>query len=50
MLLTSLITAAEETHDVAAAVSPVAVGAVALGILLALLVGLLMFGKGREHS
>jgi hypothetical protein len=48
MLLTSLINAAEETHS--AAISPIAVGAISLGILLALLVGLLMFGAGREHS
>jgi hypothetical protein len=50
MLLTSLISAAEETHSAQAAISPLAVGAIALGILLVLLVGLLMFGKGREHS
>ena len=30
--------------------SPYAVGAVTLGILLFLLVGLLMFGAGRDHS
>lgn len=50
MLLTSLITAAEETSESGAAVSPYAVGAIALAILLAMLVGLLAFGKGREHS
>ena len=50
MLLTSLISAAEETHSAEAAISPLAVGAITLGILLVLLVGLLMFGKGREHS
>jgi hypothetical protein len=50
MLLTSLITAAEETHSAEAAISPLGVGALALGILMVLLVGLLMFGKGREHS
>lgn len=49
MLLTSLIKAAEETHG-AAAVSPILVGAISLGFLLVLLIGLLMFGKGREHS
>ncbi len=49
MLLTSLMKAAEETHG-GAAVSPVLVGAIALGLLLVLLVGLLAFGKGREHS
>jgi hypothetical protein len=49
MLLTSLITAAEETHPTEL-ISPIVVGAIALGLLLVLLVGLLMFGKGREHS
>jgi hypothetical protein len=49
MLLTSLITAAEETHNVET-ISPLGVGGVALGVLLAMLVALLMFGKGREHS
>ena len=49
MLLTSLITAAEE-GAAEAAISPIAVGAIALGILLVLLVGLLWFGGGREHS
>ncbi len=32
------------------AANPWVVGVVILGILLALLVGLLMFGAGREHS
>jgi hypothetical protein len=50
MLLTSLITATEETHGSQAALSPIVVGALSLGILLLLLVGLLVFGKGREHS
>ena len=49
MLLTTMITAAEEIHG-GPAVSPIAVGAIALGLLLVLLVALLMFGKGREHS
>jgi hypothetical protein len=48
MLLTSLVYAAEETHS--AAISPIGVGAISLGILLLLLVGLLVFGAGREHS
>jgi hypothetical protein len=34
----------------ALAISPYAVGAVTLGILMFLLVGLLMFGAGRDHS
>ncbi|GAB2748395.1 hypothetical protein [Nocardioides pakistanensis] len=50
MLLTSVITAAQETHESGAALSPYAVGAIALVILLALLVAVLAFGKGREHS
>jgi hypothetical protein len=49
MLPTSLIKTAEETHGAVASVDPVVVGAIALGILLALLFGLLSFGKGREH-
>lgn len=49
MLLTSLIKAAEETHS-GGGLSPIAVGAISLAILLVLLVGLLMFGRGREHS
>lgn len=49
MLLTSLITAAEGSHT-AAAISPYAVGGIALALLLSLLIGLLAFGKGREHS
>lgn len=50
MLLTSMISAAEETHSAEAVISPIVVGALALGILLVFLVGLLVFGKGREHS
>jgi hypothetical protein len=50
MLLKSLITAAEETHSTEAAISPLGVGAIALGVLMVLLVAILMFGKGREHS
>jgi len=33
-----------------AGISPYAVGGLALGILLALLLALLVFGAGREHS
>jgi len=50
MLATSLVMAAEDAQDAGAALSPYAVGGISLGILLVLLVGLLMFGKGREHS
>ncbi len=49
MLLSSLTMAAEATPT-AEEISPLGVGGLALGILLALLVVLLMFGKGREHS
>ncbi|MET0467618.1 MAG: hypothetical protein ABW075_08050 [Aeromicrobium sp.] len=31
-------------------INPYGVGAIALGILLVLVIGLLVFGKGREHS
>jgi hypothetical protein len=50
MLPTSLIKVAEESHGGGAAISPLLIGAIALGILLALLVALLAFGKGREHA
>jgi hypothetical protein len=52
MAMLSLLAAAEETahqtRDIG--ISPYAVGAIALGILMILLMGLLAFGKGREHS
>jgi hypothetical protein len=50
MSLTSLIMAASETHSGQPAVHPYAVGAVAFALLLVMLFGVLMFGKGREHS
>ena len=49
MSLTSLTTVAAETHA-EPAINPWLIGAVTLAILLALLLGLLAFGKGREHS
>jgi hypothetical protein len=43
--------AAEETAEHASNVpNPWLVGGIVLGILLVLLVALLMFGAGREHS
>ncbi|MFI5425637.1 hypothetical protein [Aeromicrobium sp. UC242_57] len=46
-----LAAAAEAEHTTRdIGISPYAVGAIALGILLLLLMGLLAFGKGREHS
>ncbi|HEU4512689.1 MAG TPA: hypothetical protein VFR87_06250 [Nocardioidaceae bacterium] len=50
MLLSSLIKAAAETHGGEPAIHPYWIGAIALGLLLSLLVALLAFGKGREHS
>jgi hypothetical protein len=50
MLLSSLIRAAEEGHASESALSPYVIGAVTLALLLAMLLSLLAFGKGREHS
>jgi hypothetical protein len=49
MSLTSLTLVAAEATD-EPAISPWAVGGIAFGILLALLLVLLVFGAGREHS
>ncbi len=49
MSLSSMITAAAEVHS-EPVIHPYAVGAVALGILLAMLLGVMMFGAGRDHS
>lgn len=47
----ALLSAASETEAHSdPAVHPYVVGAIALGILLALLIGLVAFGGGREHS
>lgn len=49
-LTTVAVLAAEaETHS-EPAVSPWVVGGIALGILLAMMVALVAFGGGREHS
>ncbi|MET0448557.1 MAG: hypothetical protein ABW004_09115 [Aeromicrobium sp.] len=46
-----LTAAAEETEQLRdIGINPYGVGAIALGILIALVLGLLSFGKGREHS
>ncbi|WP_372729183.1 hypothetical protein [Nocardioides sp.] len=45
----SALTATAEPH-VWGAVNPYVIGLVTLGILLALLGGLVAFGAGREHS
>ncbi len=49
MSFTSLVTAAAGAHS-EPAVNPWLVGVVTLALLVALLVGLFSFGKGREHS
>jgi hypothetical protein len=49
MSITSLVTAAAE-HSAEPAIHPYLVGAISLGILLVMLLGLLMFAKGRDHS
>ncbi|MCW2839130.1 MAG: hypothetical protein JWR55_613 [Aeromicrobium sp.] len=48
----SFITAAaeESEHLRDIGINPYGVGAIALGILVVLVLGLLAFGKGREHS
>ncbi len=43
-----LVHAAEELRELPA--DPIVFGVVAFVLLLALLIGLLMFGKGRPHS
>lgn len=48
LIATSVLRAAEESGD--PAVPAWVVGAIALGILLSLLIGLVSFGGGREHS
>lgn len=51
MSLSSLaITAAESGHHADPTIPAWGIGAIALGFLLSLMVVLLMFGGGREHS
>jgi len=45
-----LLTAVKGTLSEGPAIHPYVVGAIALGILLAMLLGLLSFGRGRDHS
>lgn len=47
-MFTILAAAQEQTRDIG--ISPYAVGAIAFGILAVLMLALLSFGKGREHS
>lgn len=51
MSLSTVVLAASETAEHSEpAISPYAVGGIALGILFLLLVVVLSFGAGREHS
>jgi hypothetical protein len=50
MLSALTIVAAETAEHGEPAIHPYAVGAIALGILLAMLLALIAFGGGREHS
>ncbi len=50
MSLTSLTSVAAEASHGDPAIPPYLVGAIVFGILAALIVVLLMFGAGREHS
>ena len=51
MSLSSAVTLASETEVHSdPALAPWLVGAIALGILLAMLAALVVFGGGREHS
>lgn len=47
-LVTALATSEEPLRDIG--IAPWLVGVIALVLLIALLLGLLQFGKGREHS
>jgi hypothetical protein len=49
MLNTLIVLAAAEAES-EPAVSPYAIGAIALGLLLVLLLAVVSFGGGREHS
>ncbi len=49
-LSSAALRAAETTSPGEPALHPYVVGGLALGILLLLLVALLMFGAGRDHS
>lgn len=48
-MASSLLIAAEEVHRELPA-DPLVYGALAFGLLMLLMLGLLMFGKGRPHS
>ena len=47
-MFSNLVMAEEPLRDIG--IDPYAVGGIALAILVVLMLGLLSFGKGREHS
>ncbi|CAN5519411.1 hypothetical protein BH24ACT11_BH24ACT11_02180 [soil metagenome] len=47
-MLSAVVRAEEELRELP--IEPVWVGVIVLGLLLAMLVALLVFGKGRPHS
>ncbi|MBA2509711.1 MAG: hypothetical protein H0V32_13610 [Nocardioidaceae bacterium] len=47
-MLSAVVRAEEELRELP--IDPVWVGVIVLGLLLAMLVALLVFGKGRPHS
>jgi len=49
-MISTILVAASESAEEAEAINPYIIGAVALGILFTLLLILLVFGKGREHT
>ena len=48
--MSTLLQAAAEEHEMWGGVNHWVIGALVLAILLALLIGLVSFGGGREHS
>ena len=50
MSLSALTALTAQTAQAGPSINPYAVGGIALGLLLALLLALLAFGAGREHS
>ncbi len=50
MSLMSLATAAAQVHSEEPAIDPYVVGGLTLLVLIAMLVGLFAFGKGRDHT
>jgi hypothetical protein len=49
-MMSTILVAASESVEEAEAINPFVIGGVALGILVTLLLILLAFGKGREHT